>query len=257
MNINIINAVNVWAIADLHLAFGDPGKSMEVFGPQWQNYAQKIESNWRDRVREGDLVLIAGDISWAMRPEQAVKDLEWIDRLPGIKVMIRGNHDYWWASPGKVRSILPKSIHIIQNDAFNYGDFSIAGARLWDTDEFSFNDAVEFKENPKEATKEAPKEEVDDEKIFQRELHRLELSLKALDPSKRRLAMTHYPPIGSDLKDSRVSKLLEKYGVEICVFGHLHNLKPNQAMFGSKNGVGYYLTACDYLNFKPLNILKS
>lgn len=234
--------MRVWAIADLHLAFGDPSKSMEVFG--WENYAEKIEANWREVIGEGDLVLLAGDISWAMRPEQALKDLEWIDRLPGTKVMIRGNHDYWWSSPSKVRSILPPSLHIIQNDVFNFSDFSVGGARLWDTDEFHFSEAREF--GPKESTEES-------KKIFERELIRLEMSLKLLDPSKRRLVMTHYPPIGADLRESRASKLLEKYGVEICVFGHLHCLKPGP-MFGSKNGVRYCLTACDFLDYKPLNI---
>lgn len=242
--------MKVWAIADLHLAFGDQSKSMDIFGPQWENYAHKIEENWKKLVGHDDLVLVAGDISWAMRPEQAIIDLKWIDQLPGTKVMIRGNHDYWWGSLNKVRSILPPSIHAIQNDVFNISDFSIAGARLWDTDEYSFRSDITYQENPKAAIK----EELEDDKIFQRELHRLELSLQQLDPTKRRLAMTHYPPIGNDLKDSKCSKLLEKYGVEICVFGHLHNLKPKK-MFGEKNGVTYYLTSCDYLNFTPLNIL--
>ncbi len=241
--------MKVWAIADLHLAFGDQSKSMDIFGPQWENYAEKIAANWKELICDEDLVLLPGDISWAMRPEQAVKDLEWIDRLPGTKVMIRGNHDYWWGSASKVRSILPKSIHIVQNDVFTFSDFSIAGARLWDTDEFHFKDYSEYRENPKAV----PKEETEDGKIFLRELQRLELSLQCLDPSKHRLAMTHYPPIGPDLQESKASKLLEKYGVEVCVFGHLHNLK-NIPEFGSKNGVRYYLTSCDCINFKPILI---
>lgn len=244
--------MKVWAIADLHLAFGDPSKSMEVFGPQWENYAQKIETNWKEVIAPEDLVLIAGDISWAMKPEQAIKDLNWIDQLPGSKVMIRGNHDYWWSSPSKVRAFLPPSIHIIQNDSFSFGDFSIGGSRLWDTDEYNFRDYIEFKENPKQISK----EEFDGGKIFDRELHRLELSLKALDPTKRRFVMTHYPPIGADLKESKCSKLLEKYEVEVCVFGHLHNLKPSVEMFGVKNGIQYFLTACDYINFEPLIICE-
>jgi uncharacterized protein len=243
--------MEVWAIADLHLAFGDQSKSMEVFGPQWKDYAQKISANWNHLITPEDLVLIAGDISWSMRPEQAVKDLAWIDQLPGTKVMIRGNHDYWWSSASKVRKILPPSIHIIQNDVFNFGGFSIAGTRLWDTDEYNFKDAIEFQENPKASAKEG----FEDGKIFERELHRLELSLQGLDRSKRCLAMTHYPPIGADLQESRCSMLLERYGVEVCVFGHLHNLKPGQPMFGTKNGIRYLLTSCDFLNFTPMKVL--
>lgn len=241
--------MKVWAIADLHLAFGDQSKSMDIFGPQWENYTQKIEAHWRELISAEDLVLLPGDISWAMRPEQAVKDLEWIDRLPGTKVMIRGNHDYWWGSASKVRSILPKSMHIVQNDVFNFADFSIAGARLWDTDEFSFKEYSEYRENPKEISK----EELDDGKIFQRELQRLELSLQCLDSTKHRLAMTHYPPIGPHLQDTKASRLLEKYGVEVCVFGHLHNLKEIPP-FGTKNGVRYLFTSCDCINFKPILI---
>lgn len=248
--------MTIWALADLHLAFSVPSKTMDVFGPQWENYAQRIEENWRRLVAPADLVLLPGDISWAMRPEEARIDLEWIHRLPGTKVMLRGNHDYWWTSLSKIQQVLPSSIHLVQNNAFNWGDVSIAGSRLWDTSEYAFSKYIQFQENPraKQLTERDDNKE-ESERIFQRELGRLELSLKCLPKNaKLRIAMTHYPPISADLKDSRVSRLLEKYGVNICVFGHLHNVDNTLPMFGEKNGIHYYLTSADYLRFVPLKI---
>lgn len=244
--------MEIWALADLHLAFGVPEKTMEVFGPQWVGYAQKIEKQWRERVGPEDLVLIAGDISWALALEDARVDLEWIESLPGIKVLIKGNHDYWWSSLAKVNKILPPSLHLIQNNAFHYHDISIGGARLWDTDEYNFNSYITFRENGAQK-KQAPP--VDNEKIFSRELERLEFSLKELKKEAAlRIVLTHYPPISADLRPSKTSALLEKYGVQLCVFGHLHNVKPGMLPFGTRGSVSYHLTSCDYLNFTPLKI---
>lgn len=235
--------MNVWAIADLHLAISTPDKNMDVFG--WTDYMKKIEKNWRCVVKDEDLVLIAGDISWAMNLDKAKIDLNWIEALPGTKVMIKGNHDYWWQSIGKTRAILGPKSHLIQNDAFHFEDISIAGTRLWDSDEYSFY--------PQNLTEEEQKQ---NSKIFERELERLEMSLKALrKEAQYKIAMTHYPPIGADLKPSKTSALLEKYGVDFCIFGHLHNVKENELPFGKKNGVDYRLTSCDHLNFTPLKII--
>jgi predicted phosphohydrolase len=248
--------MSIWAIADLHLSFGVPDKSMDVFGPRWENHAQRIKENWLKLIKDDDLVLIAGDISWAMRLEEVVPDLQWIHELPGTKVMIRGNHDYWWSSLSKIQTVLPSSIHIVQNNAFNWKDVSIAGARLWDTPEYTFNQFVVRRDNPRERKLLEGEEKPDEsEKIFLRELGRLELSLKCLDPkARKKLVMTHYPPIGNDLSPSRASALLNKYGVDICVFGHLHNLQEGLTLFGEKDGVTYLLTACDFLNYVPLKI---
>lgn len=248
---------DVWAIADLHLSFGVKDKSMDVFGKEWVDWTEKLQTHWSQCISNDDLVLLPGDISWAMNSDDAIPDLEWIDQLPGTKVMIRGNHDYWWGSKKKVMNILPPSLHIIQNNAFHFKNISVAGARLWDTPEYNFNDYIILKENEKSnpLTMHAADPE-HDEKIFLRDLSRLELSLKCLDKkASRKIVMTHYPPIGPDLKDSRVSTLLEKYHVNTCVFGHLHSLKPNSLPFGEKNGIRYHLTSCDYLDFKPLKII--
>ena len=245
--------MNIWAIADLHLSFGLKGKEMDVFGEEWKHWTDKISTYWKEQISAEDLVLIPGDISWAMHIEEAVPDLEWIDDLPGVKVMIKGNHDYWWSSKSKVEKILPPSVHIIQNDSFQYKGVSVAGARLWDTPEYGFGDFIIMKENKRANLTETS--EVDAEKIFQRELMRLETSLKALDPkAELRLLMTHYPPIGADLKESQASCLIEKHNVDICVFGHLHSLEKNSLPFGYKNGVRYLLTSCDYLDFHPLKL---
>lgn len=248
---------SVWAIADLHLSFGIKNKQMDVFGEEWTNWTKKIADSWKASVSEDDLVLIPGDISWAMHLEDAVPDLEWIDELPGTKVIIRGNHDYWWSSKSKVAKIVPPSVHFIQNDTFDWNDISIAGARLWDTPEFNFMDYTIIKENKQaKALTDFDADAEQKEKIFLRELGRLELSLQKLNPNaKHRIAMTHYPPIGADLQDTRASKLLEKYKIDICVFGHLHSLKPQSLPFGEKDGIQYHLTSCDYLDFNPLKIL--
>lgn len=243
----------IWSIADLHLSFGVPNKEMDIFGKQWIHHPQKIETHWKELVGAEDLVLLPGDISWAMHPAEARVDLDWIDRLPGTKVLLKGNHDYWWESSSKVKQVMPPSCHFIQNSSYTWNDIAIAGSRMWDTSELSF-DAL-FNESEKMATEKDESEDKD--RIFKRELARLEMSLKAINPhAKVRIAMTHYPPIGLDLKDSEVSKILEKYKINICVFGHLHNVKPGLQLFGEHNGIRYYLTACDYLDFRPLEILR-
>lgn len=247
--------MTIWAIADLHLSFGVPNKEMGIFGSQWENHASKIEKAWKETVSADDLVLIAGDISWAMQQEEVRPDLEWLDRLPGTKVMIKGNHDYWWGSLSKIKSYLPASCHVIQNNSYFWNGVAIAGSRLWDTPEYGFGSLMEITEGePKKKLTETDLS-ADQEKIFQRELGRLEMSLQTMNPqAKQRIVMTHYPAIGLELKDSQVSRLLEKYKVNICVFGHLHNVKPNQTLFGNHNGIQYHLVACDYLNFNPLKI---
>lgn len=249
--------MSIWGIADLHLAFGAPEKKMDVFGGRWIDYTDKINTHWHEAVKPDDLVLVPGDISWALHTEDALPDLEWIDKLPGTKVILRGNHDYWWNSLKKIEKILPPSIHLLQNNSFKWKNVSIAGARLWDTPEYSFQNLIEYIENPRaKQLTDIDHNKDEAEKIFLRELGRLELSLKSLpNDLSVRIAMTHYPPIGNDLQPSRVSKLLEKYKISQCVFGHLHNVK-DRPTFGTSNGIRYILTSADYLDFKPALILE-
>ena len=244
----------IWAIGDLHLSFGVPSKQMGLLNSDWIGYEEKIEKHWREMVAPTDLVLIPGDISWAMTLEEVLPDFQWIDRLPGTKVMIKGNHDYWWGSLAKLVSKLPPSIHVIQNNAFFWEGIAIGGARLWDTAEYSFGHCVDFKENPRER-KTDPIQEDMEEKIFSRELERLRMSLKAMNPAASlKIAMTHYPPISADLKPSRASAILEEYGIQTVVFGHLHSLKKGAKMFGEHKEIRYILTSADYLNFRLIQI---
>ncbi|NGX50296.1 MAG: 3',5'-cyclic adenosine monophosphate phosphodiesterase CpdA [Chlamydiae bacterium] len=243
----------IWAIGDLHLAFGAPEKSMEVFGPTWNDYANRVEKSWKQLIKMDDLVLIPGDICWAKSLEEALIDLKWIDALPGTKVILKGNHDYWWPSNKKLSEALPPSIYFVNNTAFNWNDVTIGGSRLWDSEEYSFESLIEFRENP--LAKPKVKDREQDRKIFQRELERLKLSLQQLDSEATlRIAMTHYPPISADLKESETSKILEEYAIDICVFGHLHNVKKERPLFGEKNKIRYLFTSADYLDFKPLLI---
>jgi uncharacterized protein len=246
--------MNLWAISDLHLAFATPKKTMDIFGLEWKNHAQKIEENWKRVVSDEDLVLIPGDISWAMTIEEASKDLLWIHNLPGTKLLLKGNHDYWWSSLKKVREALPPSLHVLQNDSFHWKHFAIGGSRLWDSLEYSFCECIEFRENPSAKKEEEIQKELSS-KIFERELFRLEQSLKTLpNTCSHRIAMTHFPPIGADLKPSKASCILKNFGIETCVFGHLHSLKKGVSLFGEKEGITYRLVSCDFLNFEMAKI---
>ncbi|MBM3200786.1 MAG: phosphoesterase [Chlamydiae bacterium] len=248
--------MKIWSIADLHLCFGTPSKSMEVFGPTWKSYENQIKSNWEASICEDDIVLIPGDISWALRLEEALVDLRWIDKLPGKKVITRGNHDYWWPSSKKLADALPASIFFIHNNALCFEDIAIAGTRLWDSSEFSFNEWIDFQEPIKTPPK--PKDPLEDEKIFLRELERLTLSLEAMDKkAKYRIAMLHYPPIGAIGLESVVSKILTSYNIDVCVFGHLHNIKEGIKLDRKLNGVSYYCVSADHIRFKPVKVLDT
>lgn len=228
---------------------------MEVFGPTWKGYEEKIKANWEKIVKNEDLVLIPGDICWAIKPEEALKDLDWIDKLPGEKLIIRGNHDYWWPSSSKLRGLLPPSIHFIHNNSFDWNQYTFGGTRLWDTHEYTFDPFIEFVENPKKR-KDLIKSEADREKIFTRELDRLKRSLEKLSPkANKRIALVHYPPIGADLRPSRASAILEDFQIDICVFGHLHNVKKGALNFGKARGVHYIFASADYLDFTPIEVL--
>lgn len=250
--------MSVWALSDPHLAFGVPEKTMEAFGPAWEKYAERIAANWKKLIKPEDLVLIPGDISWAMRLEEAAVDLQWIDALPGTKVILKGNHDYWWSSSSKIAKIMPPSIHFISNDVFVWNDIAIGGSRLWDTEEYNFHGFIEFRENPRAKVKtaeELAQEKEEGERIFARELERLKLSLSKMPAdAKLKIALTHYPPVGADLKPSKASKILEEFKIDMCVFGHLHNVRQGSLPFGEARGVKYIFTSCDYLDFVPLQI---
>ena len=219
----------VFAISDLHLPARV--KPMDVFGEHWKNHFDRIRADWRARVLPGDLVLLPGDLSWAMRLEEAREDLASIAELPGQKLLLRGNHDYWWSSIGRVRRALPEGTWALQNDSVLIDGRLYAGSRGW--------------------TIPAGDAEPEDVRIYERERLRLEMSLKnarAKDADAPITAMMHYPPLTDEL--TGFSDILEAYGVTDCVYGHLHGAGLYGAVRGERRGVRYHQVSCDGLEFK-------
>lgn len=219
----------VFAISDLHLPARV--KPMDVFGEHWKNHFDRIRADWRERVAPGDLVLLPGDLSWAMRLEEAREDLASIAELPGQKLLLRGNHDYWWSSIGRVRRALPEGTWALQNDSVLIDGRLYAGSRGW--------------------TIPAGDAEPEDVRIYERERLRLEMSLKnarAKDADAPITAMMHYPPLTDEL--TGFSDILEAYGVTDCVYGHLHGAGLYGAVRGERRGVRYHQVSCDGLEFK-------
>lgn len=228
--------MRLFAIADLHLPGGSDNKAMDVFGDHWRNHTGRIEEYWRDTVTEQDVVLLPGDISWAMRLEEAAEDIARIAALPGRKVMLRGNHDYWWNSIGRVRAMLPPGLFALQNDSIVLGPWVILGSRGWTC--------------PGSGTFDP-----EDEKIYLREGQRLALSVQHADrhpPELRRVGMMHFPPFNDRREPSLFTDLFESRGVGLVVYGHLHGVGPENVFEGPLRGVTYRMVACDHLGFKPL-----
>ena len=226
----------IYAMGDLHLDGGDD-KPMDVFGPQWKDHARRMEESWRETVRGEDIVLIPGDISWAMQLPAARGDLDWIARLPGRKVLLRGNHDYWWSAIGRVRDALSEGMYALQNDALLLDGVLFAGSRGWLL--------------PGESAKD------EDKRIYDREVLRLEMSLKdarRLSEDAPLIALCHYPPIFPDGRETECSRLLTEYRALICVYGHLHGAGIASAFRGEAGGVQYHLVSSDSLGFRPLPI---
>jgi len=224
----------IFAIADLHLA-QSRHKPMDIFGEHWINHVQRLKDNWLEVVKDRDLVIVAGDISWAMQLSEALPDLQWLAELPGTKVLIRGNHDYWWSSIGKVRAALPGSIYALQNDHFTWEEWVICGTRGWicPGDEGFDNDQ--------------------DQKIYLREVERLRLSLNSASRADagKIIGVLHFPPFNRSNQPSFFSELLEEYGVKKAVFGHIHDSGRDQILQGLRNSVEYHFVAADGLDFKP------
>ena len=231
--------MKIYAISDLHLSF-NCDKPMDVFGGNWEGYTEKIMANWQKKVKDDDIVLIAGDISWAMKLDEVDKDLEWIDALPGKKIMIKGNHEYWWKSISSVRAILPSSIMAIQNDAIKLGDYIFCGSRGW---------VVPEKNKPLSD---------EDLKIYKREIERMKLTLMAANTlrsnGEKIFVMIHFPPYNLDKDDSGFTQLFEQYEVDYVIFGHLHGYVKCD-LISIRNGVKYYFTSCDHINNDPVLIL--
>lgn len=233
----------IFAIGDLH--FDSTGeKPMGIFGENWKDHENNIIKNWKNLIGEEDIVLIPGDISWALKLEDAEIDLKKIEELPGKKVMSKGNHDYWWNSLKKLEDLNLETIEFIQNSSVIYGDVAIVGTRGWR--DIGIED--EYKNG---------EESIDhDEKIFNRELHRLRLSLESIKGDcEKIICMLHYPPFNSDQTPNEFGDILKEYGVDICVYGHLHGEGHRFVVEGLIEGVEYICVASDYIDFNPKRIL--
>jgi predicted phosphohydrolase len=268
--------MKIFALSDFHLSFGTD-KPMDLFGDHWTNYENEIKKNWNAAVGDNDIGIIAGDISWAMKESEAEADFAFIRGLKGIKIIVRGNHDYWWKGINKVRdfvnafppqpdsapqkalfpntvsvpenSIVPNNtppqkaqpIFALQNDSLKIDDFVFAGSRGWHTPERRQTQTDE------------------DKKIYDREVIRFELSLqdavKRMDAKSKLIAILHYPPFNCSRDDSPFTRLCEKYKAAAVVYGHLHGKGGRPDLVTVKNGIKYYLTSTDLLSHKPIEII--
>jgi len=225
--------VTIYAISDLHLPAGND-KPMDIFGSHWERHFERIAESWTECVEKDDLVLLPGDISWAMRLDDAAQDLRAIGMLPGTKVITRGNHDFWWNSVSRVREALPEGMFALQNDSIRIGDCVIAGTRGW----ILPADGVG----------------ADDIKIFRRECARLRLSLdsaaRRMNPGDRLICMLHYPPLTDNIRSTEMTRILEEYRVDHVVYGHLHGSALMGAFRGEHEGICYHQVSCDGLHFR-------
>ena len=226
----------LYAIGDLHLCLGVE-KPMDVFGGAWVDYMQKLKSGMSVLKPEDTLVLL-GDLSWALDLEHAAADFLWINEIPGRKIILKGNHDYWWSTAAKFYRFCKDNnlsdMFILHNNCYEYDDVAICGTRGW------------FFEEDRSGTQ--------DEKIFKRELMRLEESLKAAG-GKQKLVFLHYPPRYKGYICQEILDLLDRYQVRQCYYGHLHGASHGLAMEGLWDGIEYKLLSADRLNFQPACII--
>lgn len=230
----------IYAIADLHLSFST-NKPMNIFGDNWEGHENKIKEDWLSKVKEEDTVILPGDFSWAMNFEEVKADFEYLNNLPGRKIMLKGNHDYWWNTTTKINRFLEENkysnIDILYNNSYLVEDKIICGTRGW-----TLNNDEE------------------NEKIYKRELIRLELSIKdgiqKYGTDKEIIVCMHYPPTNETiLENSEFIEIMKKYNVKKCIYGHLHGESHKEAIQGILNGVELQLVSCDYTNFKLIEIL--
>ena len=230
--------MSIFAVSDLHLSFNSE-KPMDVFGAHWEGHFERIKKDWLEKVTENDAVLIAGDISWAMKLQDGAKDLERLAELPGTKIFIRGNHDFWWNGIGKLRALVPDpSFVFLQTDCTRFENYVIVGSRGW-----SCPGSLDYSER--------------DQKLYLREAERFRLAFAEANKIRREgdtlVAMIHYPPFNLKKEPSLFTTLFEKEGVDKVVFGHLHG-ETYFPMTTEKNGITYHLTSCDKTAFRLIKI---
>ena len=226
----------LYAIGDLHLCLGAP-KPMDIFGGAWVGYMDKLKENM-SVIRPEDTTVLLGDLSWALDLTNAEADFSWINQIPGRKIILKGNHDYWWSTAAKFQKFCTEhgfaNMQLLNNNFYEYGTIAICGTRGW------------FFEEERSGQH--------DEKVFRRELLRLEASLKAAE-ERQKYVFLHYPPRYKGYTCPEILQLLERYGVRRCFYGHLHGGSHKLAMEGLWDGVDFRLVAADYLDFKPYRVL--
>jgi len=232
------SSLKIFAIGDLHLP-GNSEKPMDVFGEKWDRHFERIADAWQTLVGEADVVLIPGDVSWALRLSDAEDDLNAIGRLNGQKALLRGNHDYWWNSLSKVRSMLPNGMYAVQNDHVHIGGIAFAGSRGW-----TVPGSVGF-------------HTAEDERLYERELTRLELSLASVEKGMPLIGMLHYPPFSERRVPSGFCELFERFSAREVVYGHLHGKACKNAFEGIHNGIRYTLCSADHIDFAPKLIAQT
>ena len=224
----------IYTIGDLHLSLGCE-KPMDIF-PGWQGYMEKLERHWNTLVRPEDTVVLAGDTSWAMKLEDTVADFSFLQRLPGQKLLLKGNHDYWWTTVKKMERFLQEngfdSLHILHNNSILAEGLAVCGTRSWMFDVG----------------------EAHDEKVMNRELGRLRASLDAAQEGAERVTFLHYPPVYPNANAQQVIDLLKEYNVKRCFYGHLHGNAIRFAVQGMVDGIEYRLISADALAFCPYKI---
>ena len=225
--------MNLFAIADLHLSLG-VDKPMDVF-PGWAGYVEKLEKNWRENVRPEDTVVVAGDISWGLDISEAKEDFAFLDRLPGTKILLKGNHDLWFSTKTKVEKFFAENgfstLKILFNNAYEYGDRAICGTRGW------MNDPIE-------------------KKVLLRECGRLRMSLEEGKKfGKEPLVFLHYPPVFGGGECYEILDVLLEYGIKQVYYGHIHGYSSGYAINGIRNGIDFRLISCDFVQFNPVKIM--
>ena len=226
--------MKVYAISDLHMDFKEE-KPMSVFGGNWEGHIEKIREDWTSKVKEEDVVLIGGDLSWAIIAEDGVKDLYTLSDLPGKKVLVKGNHDYWWHSVTRLREKVPENFYLLQNDAVKIENLVVCGTRGW-----SVEGSPDFTEQ--------------DRKIYLREAERAKLAFcaakKLIEKGDRLVFLTHFPPFNAKRENSLITDIISQNGADAVIYGHLHGKDARADFLVVKDGVKYYLTSCDLTSNK-------
>lgn len=229
--------MSLFAIADLHLSLS-VNKPMDIFGDRWSNHIEKLTKNWNETVSENDVVVIPGDISWAINFDEAKADFDYINKLNGTKIISKGNHDYWWSTLSKLNAFLMENnfdtIKFLHNNHYSYENYGICGTRGWINETSVPSDA----------------------KVLAREAQRLEVSIQsALKDNLEPIVFLHYPPVFGNESNYDILDVMYKYNVKECYYGHLHGNSHKYAICGEREGINFNLIAADFVQFCPKKVL--